>query len=255
MGLNPVNGSYFQPYNLLTMSLAEGNLLQVINSENDRMLLRPGQDYYPQNFSGSGQIRGSLVYAGFGITAPDLGYDDYRGIDVRGKIVLVLDHEPSEADPASPFEGVVTAEEANALRKALNAQAKGAIGILYVADVHNHPQQGNFESAARNAWPAEPPRIRRFTLQSWVEKVRIPGRADLSGARVDPDSRNEQNACRTFEVGGNPERNHAGGDSRISRRTDDMGESARHCGSQRGWNNRGIRSSHEGRVRHRVRPL
>src|SRR5688572_30672960 len=105
MGLQPIHGSYFQEYNLLTMTLGDGNLLQVINSDHDKMLFRPGQDYYPQNFSGSGQIRGSLVFAGYGITAPDLNYDDYRGLDVRGKIVLVIDHEPSENDPSSPFEG------------------------------------------------------------------------------------------------------------------------------------------------------
>ena len=39
-----------------------------------------------------------VVFAGYGITAPEYGYDDYAGIDVKGKIVLVLRHEPQEYD-------------------------------------------------------------------------------------------------------------------------------------------------------------
>src|ERR1700737_4138880 len=42
-----------------------------------------------------------VVFAGFGITAPELGYDDYKGVDANGKIVVVFDHEPQENDPRS----------------------------------------------------------------------------------------------------------------------------------------------------------
>ncbi len=175
MGLKPAyNGSFFQPFNLVTATLGTENVMHIISGENDRMVLRPGQDYFPQNFSASAHVRGSIVFAGFGITSPDLNYDDYKGPDIRGKIVIVLDHEPGETDANSPFDGVVTTEAASPLRKALFAQARGAIGILFVSDVHNHPEPANFETTARAAWPAEPPRIRRFSLASWVEKVRIP---------------------------------------------------------------------------------
>lgn len=181
MGLKPANnGSFFQPYNLVTTTLGTENSLQIFNGDNSRMQLRSGQDYYPQSFSANARVRGTVVFAGFGITSPDLNYDDYKS-DVRGKIVLVVDHEPGETDAASPFDGVVTAEAAGALRKALAAQEKGAIGILFVSDVHNHPQAGNFEATARNAWPAEQPRIRRFTLASWMDKIHIPA-AQISPA-------------------------------------------------------------------------
>ncbi len=125
-----------------------------------------------------------MVFAGFGITAPKWNHDDYKG-DVSGKIVLVLDHEPGERDPKSPFEGVVTAEPAAAWRKALAAQEKGAAGILFVSDVHNHPDPANFEQAARNFWPATPARIPNYTLATWADRIRIPGGADLAGARRD----------------------------------------------------------------------
>jgi Zn-dependent M28 family amino/carboxypeptidase len=113
------------------------------------------------------------VFAGFGISAPQFGYDDYRG-DVKGKIVLALDHEPGERDPNSPFDGVVTSEPSTPWRKALAAQDAGAAAVLFVADVHNHPGAANFEAAARAYWPDKPPRILNYTLASWADRIRIP---------------------------------------------------------------------------------
>lgn len=173
-GLKPAAGSsYFHNYNLMTATLGEPNAVEVTRADGSSLVRRAGQDFYPQRFSASGRARGTVVFAGFGIVSRDLGHDDYRG-DVAGKIVLLIDHEPAERDPNSPFDGVVTADAANALRKTLAAQEKGAIGVLLVSDVHNHPGQANFEAAARNFWPKERPRVERYTLASLMERVRIP---------------------------------------------------------------------------------
>ena len=67
------------------------------------------------------------------------------------------------------------------IRKAAFAQEKGAIGILFVRDVHNHPGPFNFEAAAKGYWPETPRRRKRFMLASWMEKVRIPA-AQISPA-------------------------------------------------------------------------
>jgi len=180
-GLKPAapGGSYFQNYTLMTATLGDGNLLEVSGAGGTRRLTQ-GQEFYPQRFSPSGTARGEVVFAGFGITAPQWQYDDYAG-DVKGKIVLVLDHEPGERDPKSPFEGVVTAEPATAWRKALAAQQKGAAGILFVTDVHNHPGPVNFEQAARGVWPAQPPRVPPYTLSTWADRIVIPA-AQISPA-------------------------------------------------------------------------
>ena len=66
-----------------------------------------------------------------------------------GQIVLAIDHEPGERDPKSPFEGLITAEPSTTWRKVLAAQAKGAVGVLFVTDVHNHPGASNFEAIAQ----------------------------------------------------------------------------------------------------------
>ncbi len=177
MGLQPAgpDGSFYQPYNLATATLGEDNRLVVRNpAESRETILRPGQDYYPLRFSASGNARGSLVFAGFGIVSPERSHDDYRGASVAGKIVMVLAHEPGERDPESPFDGLVTSEASRDIRKALYAQERGAAGVLFVTDVHNHSGPGNFEGAARNYWPSQQRRVERYTLATWMERVRIP---------------------------------------------------------------------------------
>ena len=174
-GLKPgaPNGSFIQATNLMIATLGSKNLLELASADGTRLELKPEQGFYPQRFSASGSVRAPLVYAGFGIHAPKLGYDDY-GDRAKGRIALILEHEPGERDPNSPFDGVVTAEAAVPIKKVLAAQEKGVIGVLFVTDVHNHPDPVNFEAAARAFWPAQPPRIDRFTLASWADRVRIP---------------------------------------------------------------------------------
>ena len=175
LGLRPVtnDGSFFLRYNLITARADPTGSLEAARGPSTRKFFQ-GVDFYPHRFSGSGLAQGKLAFAGFGIVAPDQGRDDYKGLDVRGRVVLVLDHEPGETDPASPFDGVVASEHADPLRKAVEAERKGAVALLIVSDVHNHPNPENFEALAAAYWPASPPRIERYALQSRVEQVSIP---------------------------------------------------------------------------------
>jgi len=115
----------------------------------DRALV--GQDFRPFPFSDSGEARGELVFAGYGISAPDIGagYDDYEGIDVRGRFVLVLRHEPGEEDPASPFEGRENSAHALFTTKAAAAQARGALGMLLVTDPLHHERADDLRLQSR----------------------------------------------------------------------------------------------------------
>ena len=175
IGLAPAgtNASYFHPYDLLTSTLGSPNEIEVVTS---RQTERPVavRDFYPLRFSATGRARGQVVFAGYGISAPAQGHDDFAGAALNGKVVLALDHEPGERDPDSPLDGVVTAEAANALRKALAAQANGAVAMLFVADTHNHPGTQDFEAAAKAFWPDTRPRIERYTLARLAGQLRIP---------------------------------------------------------------------------------
>jgi hypothetical protein len=176
LGLEPAgaNGDYFQPYDLATAALGASNRMAMTDEHGRRLVFAPGIDFYPHRFSASAEVEGPVTFAGFGITAPGLQHDDLGGKAIRGSIVLVLDHEPGESDPQSPFDGVVRAEASNPLRKAIFAQERGAAGLLIVRDVHNHEGDEDFPRMVAGYWPAEPPRIERYTLAAWMNAVTIP---------------------------------------------------------------------------------
>ena len=93
-------------------------------------------------------ITAPVVFAGYGITAPELGYDDYRGLNTKGKIVFVFDHEPQEDDPRSIFNGTGNTRYSTTRVKLMNAQAHGAVALVVVAEPNRkHPT--NAERAAR----------------------------------------------------------------------------------------------------------
>jgi len=83
------------------------------------------------------------VFAGYGISAGALDYDDYAGIDVAGKAVHVFTHEPQENDPRSVFEGQTNTANSSMLRKVEVARSHGAAAILLMDDVNHRvePEQ------------------------------------------------------------------------------------------------------------------
>ncbi len=93
-------------------------------------------------------VSAPVVFAGYGITAPEFGYDDYTGVDVKGKIALVFDHEPQENDPKSVLNGVGNTRHANSRLKVINAQKHGAVGLLLVSEP-NRKHPSNQERLAR----------------------------------------------------------------------------------------------------------
>ncbi|HQW80231.1 MAG TPA: M20/M25/M40 family metallo-hydrolase [Pseudomonadota bacterium] len=92
-----------------------------------------GSDWTPLGFSKSGDFAGDLVFAGYGIRAHDLDYDDYAGLDVRGKIVLAMRYEPGESDDKSPFDGKKPTRYSDLRAKAIQAREAGAIALIVVS--------------------------------------------------------------------------------------------------------------------------
>jgi hypothetical protein len=137
-GLRPMgeNNTYFQSFELTTgATFGRNNKLQVNGTD-----LRINEDFVPIAFSNTADFEGPLVFAGYGITAPELHYDDYQNIDASGKIVIVLRHEPQEMDPKSPFDGANFTRHASFANKTINAKQHGARGIIFVTDL-NHPDE------------------------------------------------------------------------------------------------------------------
>lgn len=146
-GLQPAaNGSFFQSVQLIEYHA---------DREHSYVALKRGgsekQWKFPDAYSAYHEdvdVTGDVVFAGFGITAPELHYDDYQGIDAHGKIVLIFDHEPQETDATSIFNGTGNTRYATGRVKIMNAQEHGAVGVLIVAEP-NRKHPSNQERVAR----------------------------------------------------------------------------------------------------------
>src|SRR5665213_2863074 len=68
--------SFFQTFNLMTATIGGDNALDVVSGDAATRHLRAGQEFYPHRFSASGDVTAPVVFAGFGISAPYLQYDD-----------------------------------------------------------------------------------------------------------------------------------------------------------------------------------
>lgn len=125
-GLLPggVNGTYRQPFDVVAASeLGEKNYLKV-----DGVELPIREKWMPLSYTQTGEAKGQLVFAGFGITAPDFGYDDYAGLDAKGKIVLVMKYGPEGEDRQNRYNRFYPLRY-----KAMNAREHGALGVIVAA--------------------------------------------------------------------------------------------------------------------------
>ncbi|HEX4309659.1 MAG TPA: M20/M25/M40 family metallo-hydrolase [Acidobacteriaceae bacterium] len=117
-------------------------------------------------------VSAPVVFAGYGITAPELGYDDYKGLDAHGKIVLLFDHEPQEDDPASIFNGTGNTRYATSRVKLLNAQGHGAVAVILVAEPNRH----HLTNAERSGRIGGAARSKPIPLQAIADdELHIPG--------------------------------------------------------------------------------
>jgi hypothetical protein len=124
-GLRPGgdDGSYLQPFEMPVAIRVTRADLAVAG-----VPLARGRDFDAFLSSGSGAVSSELVFAGYGISAPELGYDDYAGVEVEGRSVIVLDDRP--AGEKSPLRGRESAELLRRAHKIANARARGAAAVL-----------------------------------------------------------------------------------------------------------------------------
>lgn len=129
LGVEPAGegGTWFQELQVPVAVEAKAGTAVVIGGSGGEAV--PRAEFEPASFSASGKAEGEVVAAGYGITAPDLGVDDYQGIDARGKIVVVRRFTPS----GRPFADEAAERRYGDLRyKAFNAREHGAVGLIVV---------------------------------------------------------------------------------------------------------------------------
>ena len=168
-GLKPIaDGSYLQPVPLVEYR-ADRQLSSLVLKANGKSETLQATGNYPND----GNYSGKVVFAGFGITAPELDYDDYASIDARGKVVLVFNHEPQEDDAKSIFNGKGNTRYANARAKMFIAARHGAVAMLVMPDP-NHPKnmvRGPLDSPTQARQQA--PRTPR-PIQAIADEASIP---------------------------------------------------------------------------------
>ncbi|HYE79997.1 MAG TPA: PA domain-containing protein, partial [bacterium] len=133
-GLEPGgdDGTYFDGFSFTSgVDLGSGNAAR-LDAGGLLSQLEVNEDFVPLFFSPNGIAAGPVVFAGYGISAEEFAYDDYAGLDVAGKVVLVLRHEPGVDDPASPFKGKGMTRYADLRTKAIRARLAGAVALLAV---------------------------------------------------------------------------------------------------------------------------
>jgi len=155
-GLQPAgdNGTFFQQFEMTTgLSVEAGNSV-TLQAGRTSVAFGIGRDYEIVSTSRDETPEAEplpVVFAGYGITAQSLRYDDYAGIDATGKAVLIFTHEPQENDPRSAFEGQTNTMHSTTMRKVEVARSNGAKAILLVDDPNHRPALQRFRR-----WLREP---------------------------------------------------------------------------------------------------
>jgi Zn-dependent M28 family amino/carboxypeptidase len=131
LGLKPLGGdgkSYLQPVPLLSYRAADQGALVLKDKDGKEQKLVFGEDYLVRGSPFGAEVKKTapLVFAGFGVVAPEHGRDDYAGLDVKGKIVVLLGGAPKN------YQTEERAYYGNGRTKAAAALAHGAVGILSV---------------------------------------------------------------------------------------------------------------------------
>ena len=171
-GLKPGgdNGSFLQGFDVAVgVSVTEPSSLALGSNRP----LELNTQWIPLGLSTSDKVQAPMVFAGYGITAKEYGYDDYAGTDVKGKIVLVLRYEPPPKSDASPFRKFPNYSSHAALRsKASNARAHGAVGMILVDLNNSGDEKTELLSTRSSLWRGGnslvAAQIKRQVVEEWL---------------------------------------------------------------------------------------
>ncbi len=148
-GLAPLDAKegYLQPFPSPYTIVDEAEMTLILTR--GEMKLKAPDDFMPLLFAASGEATAELVFAGWGISAPALGYDDYAGIDPAGKFVLCFRGTPDNKNEAF--------EEYDQHRTRMRtAKDKGALGLIYIYDKPNAHPNGDWIEGFMPAMIGEP---------------------------------------------------------------------------------------------------
>ncbi|MFL5329029.1 MAG: M28 family peptidase [Gemmataceae bacterium] len=168
------DGSYFQPFEIRGPAKVAKPLVLVTSEATIHANVRDG--FQPFEKGGDGQISGEVVFVGYGITAPDQDYDDYAGLDVTGKIVLMLRRLPHYANQDKPFAADdVVRKLASVDNKLDNAKQHKVAGVIMVNDstaaIENNDDLNGLANILRSAAKIPTVAVKRHLAASLIRSA------------------------------------------------------------------------------------
>ena len=151
LGLEPPPGGFLQEFPAEPLRLdLERSRLSLDSGAGAAEVFEPGADFVPHPGGNGGSAEGSLVFAGYGLFAPEFEYDDFADLDLHGKVVLLFRWEPQAQEADSRFDGRRLLPGSRLAEKVRACERRGAAAVL----VANPPGLGlRPEAPGSYAWP------------------------------------------------------------------------------------------------------
>src|ERR1700692_3678216 len=188
-GLKPAgdNGSYLQKVPLVGITTLPESQFTLSPKQGGARHLKSLDEYVASDHTQQSQsdVDAEIVFVGYGIEAPEYNWDDYKGVDVRGKVLLMLVNEPPSDDPKF-FKGKALTYYGRWVYKYLEATRKGAVGVILVhkEDMASYPWEvvRNSNSGEKSYLKLEGPALK---VASWVQLDVAKKLASASGMDFD----------------------------------------------------------------------
>lgn len=130
------NGAYYKFTMDTGAELGKTNELTFVGPKGKKVTLKLDQDYRPCSFGASGKVDAGIVFCGYGIDAKGKNYQDFKGVDVKGKVAIIMRRTPGQKNPHGTFGGNQGRIYGSLRTKYRNAFKNGAAAVLFVNDPH-----------------------------------------------------------------------------------------------------------------------
>ena len=188
-GLKPAgdHGTYMQKVPLVGITTLPETQFSIVPKRGETMNLKPLDEYvaYDHTQQPQSDVDADIVFVGYGIEAPEYNWDDYKGVDVRGKVLLMLVNEPSSDDPKF-FKGKALTYYGRWTYKYEEAARKGAVGVILIhqTQMASYPWDvvRNSNSGEKSFLKVEGPALK---VASWIQYDVAARLATTSGMSLD----------------------------------------------------------------------
>jgi Zn-dependent M28 family amino/carboxypeptidase len=189
-GLKPAgdNGTYMQKVPMVGITLAAETTFSLVPAKGSRRDLKFLSEYtaYDETQQTESNVNADIVYVGYGIQAPEYQWDDYKGVDVKGKVLLMLVNEPP-SDDIKFFKGKALTYYGRWVYKYEQAARKGAVGaiLIHKTDMASYPWD-----VVRNSDSGEKSYLKldgspKLQVASWIHLDAAKALAALAGLDLD----------------------------------------------------------------------